>query len=231
MTTKERSRIAASISAVAAIWLSAPGARPGERGGVRRRHVADDKRHDAEREEPEGQAEEKADVGRADGAEAGGQTLLRGVAEGLARSPREREDHPEPGGGSAASCLAGAMVGGGGGAVKDLGRLSIGRDCAVGREHRARCERAKVPRSGKKEGPRGEVTGGPSPGRKCHSRWHSERHLHPGMYQSRENARLEKAAKIRTSCLDRPAREKGPLGRRRRPKSREETPLVRAPPR
>ncbi len=79
-------------------------ARPGERRGVRRRHVADDKRHEQECEEAEGQAEEKADVGRADGAEARGQTLLRRVAEGLGDRRDDREDRPEPG-----RCVHGVM--------------------------------------------------------------------------------------------------------------------------
>ena len=88
----------ASISAVAAIWQTAPTTvQPSAAalGGTASPVTA---RTATRKRQAEGQAEQEADMGRPDRAEALGQAALGGVAEGLGGGGQEGENHPQPGG-------------------------------------------------------------------------------------------------------------------------------------
>ena len=111
-----------------------------------------------------------------------GQAFLRGVAKGLPDGCGEREDDPEPRGRRATSMpLRRAMVRP---TKEESCRPSaegscIGRECAVPRKHGARWEAPGFRARPRKRAARGG-TGGPSPGRECHSRWHPAGQCAPG---------------------------------------------------
>ena len=89
--------MAASISAVAAIWPSAPTAVQASEARFGAGSGPANHATTGEREQAEGQAEKEADVGRADRAEHAGEAALGGVAEGLGGGGDEGEHHPQPG--------------------------------------------------------------------------------------------------------------------------------------
>ena len=90
--------MAASISAVAAICVSAPARTQGQKtSGGRGSAAPVTSSTPARNEQRERKAEQEAHMGGADGAERRGQLALRGVARGLRRRGDQREDGPEPG--------------------------------------------------------------------------------------------------------------------------------------
>ena len=157
MTTKERSRIAASISAVAAIWLSAPTpvqAREARFGVGTWPKVSATM---LERNEPERQAEEEADVRRTDGAELAGQPLpLCGVAETLAGGAervKTTQSHERRNGKPYPPCRVPWVGCAAGRALKDLEGMSIRSSIGAAHPACASGRAAKMP-GGQKERPR-----------------------------------------------------------------------------
>ena len=79
VTTNDRSPIAASIKAVAAIWVNAPATTHGQKNKRKRK------------------AEQKTHLGGADGAEPSGQLALHRIADGLGEGGGDSKGSPEPG--------------------------------------------------------------------------------------------------------------------------------------
>ncbi len=90
--------MAASISTVARIWVTAPEQYEGEIARARRRNrITGNRQHAGEEQERERKAVEEPHLARADGAEARRQAALHGVAGGLAGGGQECGRNPEKG--------------------------------------------------------------------------------------------------------------------------------------
>jgi hypothetical protein len=94
-TEKERSRMAASISAVARICAVAPSAMKARKEPFGPGIVSEGKLDDSEEDEGEGQAVEEAHLGRPDRADPLGQVALRDIAPRLCGGGREGRGDPE----------------------------------------------------------------------------------------------------------------------------------------